>query len=283
MKKLWIITLLFLPLLSSSQYLHLNLFGGFSNYQGDLQEKQFTLDQSNGAVGIGLQYDISNHFSLRTGLMHGRVTADDKQNKPSLRVRNLSFTSAILEGNIILDYNIFDLNEKKFTPYLFGGLAVYHYDPYAYDTLGNRIYLKPLATEGQGLDRYPDRKPYKLTQLSLPVGAGIKLKVSDHIVLGYEIGMRKLFTDYLDDVSNVYADATVLSAARGAKAVQMAYRGGEIKNGNPVYPAEGSIRGGAKQKDWYYFQGITVSFTLPRGNFGGDSRGHKMGCPGPIF
>lgn len=284
MKKLWLIALLFFPMISFSQYLHLNLFGGFSNYQGDLEEKQFTLDQSNGAVGIGLQYDISNHFSLRTGLMHGRVSADDKQNKPGLRIRNLSFTSAILEGNLLLEYNILNLTDRRFTPYLFGGLAIYHYDPYTYDTLGNRIYLKPLSTEGQGLDLYPDRKPYKLTQLSIPFGAGLKLRVSDKIVMGYEIGMRKLFTDYLDDVSDRYPDAAALLGAKGAKAVEMSYRGGEIKNGSTGFPVEGSVRGGAKQKDWYYFQGITLSITLPTGGFSGQRvNGSRMGCPGSVF
>lgn len=284
MKKLLIVTIIFFPLVSFSQGLHLNLFGGFANYQGDLQEKQFTLDESNGAFGLGLQYDISNHFSLRAGLMHGRVTADDKQNKPSLQLRNLSFTSAILEGNLIADYNIFDLNDKRFTPYLFAGLAVYHYNPYAYDTLGARIYLKPLSTEGQGLDNFPNRKPYKLTQMAIPFGAGIKLRVTESVTLGYEIGMRKLFTDYLDDVSSTYVDAAALAAARGPLAVEMAYRGDEVKMGNPTYPVEGSIRGGAKQKDWYYFQGITLSIGLPNRNVSTRGTGKsRMGCPIQVF
>ena len=70
--------------------------------------------------------------------------------------------------------------------------------------------LQPLGTEGQQVSgKFPDRhypKPYKRTQLSIPMGAGINYKVNRQINLGYEIGWRKTFTDYLDDVSGRYAN-----------------------------------------------------------------------------
>src|SRR5437870_12218247 len=101
MKKFLILAVIFLPSLSFAQRLHLDLFGGFSNYQGDLQQKPFPFDQSNGALGAGLKYDLTNHFSLRTGLMYGRVEGDDKENNPTLQLRNLSFQSKITEGNLL--------------------------------------------------------------------------------------------------------------------------------------------------------------------------------------
>lgn len=269
--------MLFVPLASMSQRLHLNLFGGFSNYMGDIQDKPVTFDQSNGSLGAGLQYDLSTHFSLRSGLQFGRVGAQDKFNRPSLQPRNLSFESKLIEGNLLLEYNLLDLTERKFTPYVFGGVAVYHFDPYAYDSLGYKIFLKPLSTEGQGLDQYPGRKPYQLTQFAIPLGIGLKLRVTENVVVGYEVGMRKLFTDYLDDLSTTYVDAFTLAQVKGPKAVEMAYRGGELKNG-PGYPGEYITRGGAKQMDWYYFQGITLRIGLGTGN-GGGGRGNGTGCP----
>jgi hypothetical protein len=103
------------------------------------------------------------------------------------------------------------------TPYVFVGVAVYHFNPYAYDTTGKKVYLQPLSTEGEGLPQYPGRKEYALTQLAIPFGGGIKFRITDRVVLAYEIGMRKLFTDYLDDVSNTYVSETVLLAAKGPK------------------------------------------------------------------
>ncbi len=277
MKRLLFLSITLLPLFAMSQRLHLDLFGGFSNYQGDLQDRQLTLGQSGLGLGAGLRYNLSRHFSVRGGLMYGTIGADDKKNSPSLQVRNLSFKSRLLEGNLMLEYNLFDMAYNKITPYVFGGIGLYHFNPYAFDTLGNKVYLKPLSTEGQGLAKYPDRKPYSLTQFALPFGGGIRMRISENVTVGYEIGLRKLFTDYLDDVSTNYVDGTILAGARGARAVEMAYRGGEIKSGNPIYPADGTKRGGSQYKDWYYFQGITISFGL-HNNYG---KRHKdrMGCP----
>ncbi|MEJ7736573.1 MAG: DUF6089 family protein [Chitinophagaceae bacterium] len=280
MKKLWILVVSLFPLLSFSQRLHVTLFAGFSNYQGDLQDKPFTLDQSNGAFGAGLKYNVNGHLSIRTGVVYGKVEASDKSNKASLQLRNLSFESKLVEGNLLLEYNLFDLEERRFTPYLFAGGAVFHFNPYAFDSLGNKIELKPLSTEGQGLAQYPARKPYKLTQFAVPFGGGIKMRVSDNVILGYEIGLRKLFTDYLDDVSSTYVNPLNLGAARGFRAVEMAYRGDEIKNGDPLYPADGSLRGSVKQKDWYYFHGITLSIGLNKGEGNGwRGKRNQMGCP----
>jgi hypothetical protein len=155
-----------------------------------------------------------------------------------------------------------DLTRHRFSPYIFAGVAVYHFDPYAYDTSGNKVYLKPLSTEGEGLPQYPDRKLYGLTQLAIPFGAGIKLRISESVVIAYEISFRKLFTDYLDDVSTAYVDETTLLNAKGPKAVEMAYRGGEIKGGDPTYPGDGTKRGGPNAKDWYYTSGIRISIAI---------------------
>lgn len=260
--------------------IHLTLFGGFSNYQGDLQEKVFTIDQSNPAFGAGLKYDLDDHWALRAGFMYGKVQASDSKNsKPDLRARNLSFATKIAEGNLLAEYTLFNMEERVFSPFAFAGLAVYHFNPYAFDSAGNKIYLQPLSTEGEGLSQYPDRKPYKLTQLAIPFGLGIKLRITQNTVLAYEVSFRKLFTDHLDDVSTNYVDRTVLAQARGAKAVEMAYRGGELKNGNPAYPAEGTKRGSPKYKDWYYFSGFTLYIQL--NGAGGRHRG--LGCPRRVF
>lgn len=277
MKQLMLLTLL-LPALSFSQNrTHLTLSGGFFNYYGDLQGKPLTLDQAHGAFGIGVKYDITNHLSVRGGLLHGRISADDKKNKPSLQSRNLNFQSKVTEFNVLGEYALFGLEEKRFTPYAFAGVALFRFNPYTYDTAGAKHFLQPLGTEGQGLAQYPGRKEYKLTQFAIPFGAGLRVRVSEKVTLAYEFGLRKTFTDYLDDVSTTYVDPAALATVRGPKAVELAYRGGELRNGNPNYPADGTVRGGSEFKDWYYFSGLTV--TVGIGNkLLGDGRG-RTACP----
>ncbi|HXB44303.1 MAG TPA: DUF6089 family protein [Puia sp.] len=260
MKKILALVLL-LPCMLHAQW-HVNLFGGISNYSGDLQSKMFTTDQAYGAFGAGLQYDFTGHLSALSGFNYGHVGASDKFGKPDLQTRNLSFQSTIFEWNLMGEYNLFDISDKRFTPYVFGGIAIYHFNPFAYDTLGRKVYLRPLSTEGEGLAQYPNRKPYNLTQFAIPFGAGIKLRITNNVTIAYEAGFRKLFTDYLDDVSTSYVDKTILLNAKGPEAVEMAYRGDEVKGGNPNYPASGIMRGNAKRKDWYYFSGIRVSIAV---------------------
>jgi opacity protein-like surface antigen len=281
MKKfLWAV--LFIPVGTIAQQFHVTVRGGFTGYQGDLQSKRITLNQSNFGFGLGLKYDLNPHWSVRTEFNSGKIEGDDKMNEPNLQLRNLSFQSKITEGNLLLEYSLFDLSERNFTPYAFAGLAIFHFNPYAYDTLGNKIFLKPLSTEGQGLPQYPDRKEYKLTQMAIPFGAGFRYRIADNITIGYELGMRKTRTDFLDDASTSYVDEFILAQERGPKAVEMAFRGDELKNSTATYPLEGELRGGSDFKDWYYFHGITLTVGLNNKPTGKGRKG-DVRCPKPVL
>jgi hypothetical protein len=283
MQKLWVLCLLFPVAAFSQSRVHLTIFGGMANYQGDLQGKAFTLDQSNLALGLGVKYDFTANIALRGGINYGTVEAADARNEPELRFRNLSFASRIVEGNLLLEYTLFDMEEKKISPYVFAGAAIYHFDPYAFDSVGRKVFLQPLSTEGQGLSTYPDRKPYKLTQFAIPFGAGVKFRVGYNTILAYEVGLRKIFTDYLDDVSTTYVDPFILGQERGLKAVEMSYRAGELNEGDPNYPADGTVRGGSQFKDWYYFTGFTVYIGINSnrggGGVGGRGKRGSLDCP----
>jgi Domain of unknown function (DUF6089) len=275
--KLLFLSFLFIPGFLQAQRWHVNVTGGLSNYSGDLQSKPYTFDQSNFAFGAGVQYDITRNFSAVSNISYMKVSASDQFNNPDLVFRNLSFQSNILEWNLLGEYTFLDMTKKTISPFLFAGIAVFHYNPYAYDTLGQKTYLKPLSTEGEGLPQYPGQKPYNLTQFAIPFGGGIKFRVSENVVLAYEVGFRKTFTDYLDDVSTIYVDQAILANAKGGKAVEMAYRGNELKGGAP-YPAAETIRGGSKYKDMYYYTGIRVSIALISRKDGYYGRG-RTDCP----
>jgi hypothetical protein len=281
MKKILLVGMLF-PLFAQAQW-KVNLFGGFSNYIGDMQSNRYTTSQSNGSFGAGIQYDLTGHFSLLSNLTYGRISATDGySNQADLRARNLNFESTIGEWNLLLEYNLFDLRDHRVTPYVFAGIALFHFNPYSYDTLGSKVYLRPLSTEGEGLAAYPDRKPYALTQFAIPFGGGLKFRVSDRVTLAWEVGMRKTFTDYLDDVSTRYVDQNTLLAARGPVAVEMAYRGNELKEG-AGYPGEGAIRGGPKNKDWYYMSGFRVTIALNDGSPMHRRHNGVLDCPKKVY
>jgi len=282
MKPILITSIILLSLNAFSQKLHFDFYGGAAYYQGDLQTKRFDLNQTKPAVGLGLSYDISSKFIVRGAANYIKLSGSDeiKGDVKGTSFRNLRFSSNVWEAQLALEYNILAIEDRGFTPYVFGGIAAFHFNPYSNDSAGNKVFLRSLTTEGQGLSQYPDKKLYANNQLAIPFGGGVKLALSDKLQIGLEVGLRKLFTDYLDDVSGNYADSTILATARGAQAANFAYRGSEIP-GTLGYPAEGSQRGNPKFKDLYYTVGLKVSYLLSNRN--GQSRKSKTGCPQNVY
>ena len=272
MRKLFAAIFLFTSFQSIAQF-RLGVFGGLSNYQGDLVDKPYK--SSKAAFGITVSYPLSERFFIRAGLTFGKVAgADSLSDKPELLARNLSFQSPITEFSVLGEYNIFNLDQIRWTPYIFAGVAVFHYNPYTFDAAGNQVYLQPLGTEGQGLPGYSANQ-YSLTALSIPFGGGVKYAISDRVQLGLEVGLRKTFTDYIDDVSDGYADPSDLLIGRGPQSAELSYRGDEV--GFPAYPVKGFTRGNPKSKDYYYFSGLHLTFQLGDGSGGGRNKGY--GCP----
>ncbi len=270
------LSMVLLAFFTQAQNFHLNVYAGFSNYQGELQDKRLSLSQAHVAGGLGFSYDIASHFSIRTGVTISKLSGDDKGGRN--KARNLNFASKLTEANVGLEYFITaPVEEHSLTPYLFAGVAMYHYDPYTFDSTGAKCFLKPLSTEGEGF--VVGRSNYKLTQFALPVGAGVKLSLSDNVNVGLEVGYRKLFTDYLDDVSATYVDGAQLLTNRGAKALELSYRGDELKNGNMNYPPSGQKRGSPQAKDAYFFSMLTLSFRLGGGGLGA----MEYRCPGNVL
>lgn len=275
------VLLLFATFATSAQRIHIGLFGGLAAYNGDLTDKIFPKKVTNGAIGLTASYELRDQIMIRGGFTYAVVGGADRfSEQADLVSRNLSFETSLFEFSLLGEYYILNLNHHRISPYAFGGLAIYHFNPYAFNGSDTKIYLKPLSTEGQGLPGYPGRKPYSLTQLAMPFGGGVKFAVSENLHIGVEVGLRKLFTDYLDDVSSTYADPNDLLAAKGQLSVDMSYRGDELPGGNTAYPAKGAIRGGEKKKDMYYFSGIHLTYRLGgSGGLFGNSYKRKFGCP----
>ena len=139
-----------------------------------------------------------------------------------------------------IQYDLYDLDDNHKFTYVFGGIGIFHFNPYTYYA-GSKIYLQPLGTEGQGIAIYPDRKFYSLAQFENPFGIGFKYKVSPRILVGIEFSSRLLYTDYLDDVSKKYPDQTELLKARGQLSVDLSFRGDEI-DPTLLFPSD-KIRG----------------------------------------
>ena len=234
---------------------------GATNYKGDLDD-DFTLVFTKPGFGAHVIFLLFSRVHVRFTAFHGTITANDtKASFAGNYTRGLRFYSTIDEAGINVLYT-FQNRSRGFSkrnliaPYIFAGVAFYRFNPKR-KVNGEEFELQKIGTEGQYLPgNYPE--PYKLQQISIPFGMGFKLKLTDNFEVGAESGFRKTFTDYLDDVSTVYPDKDLLLALQGPVAVYLSDSSldPDQPNGKPNF----SKRGNPKNKDWYVYTNINLTY-----------------------
>jgi hypothetical protein len=261
------------PRQASAQYAEIGILGGTMTYLGDLQETAFETETLQPAMFGFIKYNFNPYFGIKAQGGWGRITGDDVNSSRSYAtLRNLSFTSDVYEGNLLLEWNLLGFDAKRlrqrFSPYVFGGISVFNFNPRAFYQ-GQWVELQPLGTEGQGTLAYPERDPYKLTQVALPFGGGLRYAVTEQWTLGIEVKFVKTFTDYLDDVSTTYVAQEILIAENGIQSWNLSNRTGEYLNTEPLNWDDTVQRGNPNKMDWFMVGGISVARNLiraPRGS-----------------
>lgn len=98
--------------------------------------------------------------------------------------------------------------------------------------------------------------------------------INDCINIGLEVGLRKIFIDYLDDVSGVYVFFDVLCSNNGELVVVLGNRIGEFLGIEFVDMEEGVLCGNLNWDDWYMMGGFIIIYMI-FSDRGGSS---KVGC-----
>jgi len=251
----------------SKTYISLGPTLGATNYKGDLDD-DFALRFTKPGLGFVFNYHAHPNIRLRLTYTHGWMGAADSVSKNVARNwRNLSFRSRLDEFAFQIVYDMLGSSRRpkyrpNYVPYVFAGIAVYNFNPQA--KLDGKWYnLHDYGTEGQKIPGAKNK--YSLTQISIPVGLGFKYKLNNYWDLALEMGLRKLFTDYLDDVSDKYADPKELLAYGGPIAVKLADRSKYLQQGTTAYDAK-DIRGFKEQNDWYIYTGFILTRIIDGGN-----------------
>ncbi len=269
--------LLVLALSTASLYAQkgeLGVTGGVSLYSGDLAPREFGIyfQELNPAFGFFGRLNFNKTFSARLGVSFAQVSGADANGGSNVD-RGLQFRSNITEAALTLELNLFRIGSAKgvqLAPYVFGGGGIFRFNPEGFFDNG-WVALQPLRTEAQGAPGY--EAPYELTNFSIPLGLGLKVAVKRNVVLGFEFGGRKTFTDFLDDISSQrvrYRDVLENSGTRAAQLSEP--RITSLEDFDQVYS-----RGG-RFDDWYYLGNVTLSFFLNGGNRGWNG-GRGIGCP----
>ena len=222
-------------------------------------------------LNLGVRYRITETVATKTMLSYGWLRGDDKLTNEMFRhYRNLAFRSPIAEFSNQFEYSI--IREKqghrynlrrvrglkgfKTNTYFFVGVGVIYFNPKnKYN--GKWYALQPLGTEGQGL--VPTRKKYSRISMCIPYGIGFKYGLNRRLNVGLEFGVRKTFSDYIDDVSTTYFDNQMIREAHGDVA---AYLADPSDGTHPNWTAAYQQRGDAKDKDSYMFLILNFTYKL---------------------
>jgi hypothetical protein len=234
-------------------------FLGISVYSGDLSQSPIPIRGSRPAIGGLYRYNFNTHWAIKTGLNIGYIASYDRYSgEGTLREsRNLSFHSPLVELSVVGEYNFMKYvagsRKYKFTPYVFGGVAGFYFNPQTF-YLGTNYNLRDFVTEESKQDGV-----YSPLQIAIPMGIGFKYSLGRKKLwnLGFEFGWRKTFTDYLDDVSDELPSNYNTTLPQEDR--NLAYRG---------FPTEEGFwdntwkRGNPDSQDSYYFFGITITKTI---------------------
>ncbi|MBL7864452.1 MAG: outer membrane beta-barrel protein [Cyclobacteriaceae bacterium] len=187
---------------------------GTFNYTGDLV-RTYNFAYSQPALTIFYRSNVSKVISFRASFTAGKLAADDATAPIDAfaTARNASFDIFLSEISGVYEYHFLDWRDNirrlRFTPYLFAGLALFN------------------------MSGVPSRtEQYSTIQLAVPFGGGVKYVVNPKYYVALEIGIRKTFFDYLDNISD---------ADKGYKTYQYG-------NGNDY--------------DNYFFLGLTLTRTF---------------------
>ncbi|MBI5856071.1 MAG: hypothetical protein HZB42_00360 [Sphingobacteriales bacterium] len=264
--------------------------GGSKGY-GKTFIKDLDLPLTKISKGVYFNFYPTEWMGFRIAGNLGYVEGDDSEApanggaEEDRKYRNLSFQSKISEVYAAVEiyptvfFEQYDGLQHKLRPYVIGGAGMFHFDPTTKDVDGSKVKLAPLRLEGQGFAQYPDSKPYKLTQKNLLLGFGFKYYLKENLYVGFEILHRKLYTDYVDDVShNYYIDPIYfdynLSPADAVVARRLYYRGVYTFPSTRPYE-EFAERGDPKENDAYFSSILRFGWRLGKA----DARSKQLKCP----
>lgn len=262
---------------SAQQYnLGFGLRAGAANFLGDIGSGDLArgfvynmeLRDTRNALGGFVRYRFHPIFAVQGSFDWNRVQGkDDNSDNRARQGRNLNFMNDLfhLSGKFefypqvlaVSDVGYRGRYRLDYQTYFFAGLGGVVHNPKALYN-GDKVKLRPLKTEGVS---------YSPVVLTLPLGGGFFFTYKKVHRFGLEYVWNWTFTDYLDDISTVYADPSKMSSDPLAPVLANRYDGvGNVPDGIQYGP--GSPRGDPTDRD--NFMSLTVSYSYlirTRGSF----------------
>lgn len=228
-----------------AQQYELGLTGAATGYMGDINNTD-PLYYNNAGGGLFAKYNLTPTWGFRASFHYLPIYGNDHDFKN--KDRGLLFNNDIKEVSLTGEFNFFRFipgtQANRYTPYLLGGVAVIHHDPYVYYS-GDKTYLRKYELESDQLGNHIE---YSSWAISIPIGAGFRYNIRGPWTVGAEINYRTVLSDDIDGVAQYYN--------RSAKNPLLADPTGRLS------AREGTLRGNGKKLDGYMTAGLTLTYTL---------------------
>jgi len=252
---------------------------GGSNKIGSNFARDLDIESTRLTTTLGGRIFYHPRIAQRVGLTYGWLSGDDSRtNEPGRNGRNLNFRTPLFEVSTAIElyllkestpknrYRLMSTRQKgnPVSIYLWGGVGGFYFNPKGKNpATGEWTALQPLRTEGQGY--YGSRQPYQRFQLCIPFGLGFTFRVAPQWRIGIDLGLRKTFTDYIDDVSMTYVDPAVFTQSGSSDASLAALMSSGKYQGATGGNAPGQQRGDPKDKDSYMFLTVNLAYKFGSG------------------
>lgn len=204
---------------SHSQIYEVGVFAGGSNFIGDVGSTAY-ISPDTATLGLILKWNRSPRHSWRVSLFYSDLKGQDEDSDDFRRIeRGYSFDSNLLEISAGMEFTFFEFDlhqtDLKVTPYLFSGISTAKHPNFYVDNTGQYI--------SEGTDSWA---------FGIPMILGVKSNITNHLVLGFEVGARYTFSDELD---------------------------GSVPDAKEL---ESFSFGNLNSDDWYVFTGFTLTYTF---------------------
>ncbi len=242
-----------------------NIYLGASNMMGDLGGSNFVgsrgifdwdIKATRPAIGAGIALHMGA-VSLATNFLVTHLAGNDAYSSQEFHEdRNLSVRTDLVEADLLFEYRPWSRKKGFNRFYIYSGIGAIYFQPKT-EYQDDWYKLRELGTEGQLTE--DGSGPYSDLSIVIPYGLGYKFRLAKSTSLILDLGFRKTFTDYLDDVSTVYADPELVGNEKGNIAQ-------ELSNRSLTAKAVGDERGNPEKTDSYHILSIKFEYI-----FGGKS------------
>lgn len=178
MKRLFVVFLIGFMVFKAlgQQSVDVGFFGGTGTYFGDMTKTDLK-KTINPAYGAFMRFNFNPRYALRFNILNGNIGANGEfETVPT------QFNKNVLDISLQFEFNYFKYivgdKETPYSTYIFGGIGMQTY----------RFYIDNI----DGSEVTP----------TIPFGLGFKFNLSKRVGLGIEAGLRKTFSDKLDNLND---------------------------------------------------------------------------------